>query len=315
MDRNWNIWTQETVELASSAYLDRLSSIYPAESGDPRPLKEEEKRCLQELYSQYEMNSVVDSTKAGMELLEFLFLLKGKYKRFALEHPYVAMLEDEEVRRRNPEVCMKLLREIKKIGLTRLIENLEKPADINRTLGNSFKKYAQSKLPLLLEERAVQVSTMWLKDKKAPQVADLFDSTIGNTNCRVTIFLGSDKKLKEKVLELLTVRGSDIVLETKGLDFVFLLSNGWLIFGEAKFQSDTGGNQDNQKIIGGKVLSVDAERKLLGAFVIDGMPVIEKFSGWSLEPNKVVLSALLLPDLVEKVCKEGELAIFRGGPE
>lgn len=94
----------------------------------------------------------------------------------------------------------------------------------------------------------------------------------------------------------------------------------WHLTGEAKFQSDVGGNQDNQQIVAEGSVRLDLERRHVGIMLIDGMPVVRRFDNWKeeeeleleLSKEKIIASALLLPDLIAEIYRKGEEALGLG---
>ncbi len=328
----WNVWTKRSVELLENGYLDKLLQVYKGESGPPRAVPKEVEEKLREAYKAYEEGQ--DSPKAEIKLVEALLNARKEAERSPLKHPYlpsVYYLVSEEVKRgktlekalqevssRYPETIRILAKEARKRDVEALIQRLKEPPEINQQIGPMFKKWYKEKLRGEIEKRLsptkpeIEVVSPKRKSKKSgknPKQASL----IAKREADIIIYTGSDKALKELAKENLDL-GEKEELGTKGLDFYVVIRRSpeetWHLTGEVKFQSDFGGNQDNQKLVASGSIRLDLEKRHIGIVVVDGMPVVSKFHEWAgLGKETIVTSVLLLPDLIAELYQKGEEAL------
>jgi len=329
----WNVWTKRSVELLENGYLDKLLEVYKGESGPPRSVPEEVKEKLREAYRAYEEEQ--DSPKAGMKLAEALLNAREEAERSPFNHPYLPLvyyLVSEEVKRgktlekalqevssKHPETIRILAKEARKRDVEVLIQRLKEPPEINRQIGPMFKKWYKEKLREEIERRLlsptkpeIEVVSLKRKSKKSgkkPEQASL----IAKREADIIIYTGSDEALTELAKENLGL-GEKEELGTKGVDFYVIIRRSaeetWHLTGEVKFQSDFGGNQDNQKLVARGSIRLDLEKRHIGIVVVDGMPVVSKFHEWAgLGKETIVTSALLLPDLIAELYQKGEEAL------
>jgi len=347
-----NRWTKKTLEMASGNYLDKLTEIYPAYKRDSEGLSKELINDIEGLRKRFDaLNKYKESvspvglctgslSKEEKAFIDFLYKLKEKYGRFAINHPYATALSDPKVRERNPKAVKLLLCEIQKWGFEAIASRLQAPDELNRSMGNAFKKWIKEESGLLGKLKGIGLPTyayaLSLKGMRTGERRLIVNETeidlskggaerensvkafLENLSSGVHIFFGSDTA-NSVLLDLLGVKS----LAAKGVDSVFLVKREeakerlWFLFGEAKFQSDQGGNQDNQKIIGSQILSVKIpqgdEAGEVGFFLLDGMPVINRYEGlFNQYPNaqdKLIFSALLLPDFLKEVYEKGQEAL------
>jgi hypothetical protein len=176
-----------------------------------------------------------------------------------------------------------------------------------------FKRWYKEKLKGEIEEglpgptkpKIVVVSPEKSKPEQAPLIAE--------REAGIIIYTGSDEALKDAAKENLGL-GEEAELGTKGVDFYVVIRRSpeetWHLTGEVKFQSDFGGNQDNQKLVAKASIRLDLEKRHIGIVVVDGMPVVSKFRGWAgLGKETIVTSVLLLPDLIAELYQKGEEAL------
>ncbi|MGB9588936.1 MAG: restriction endonuclease, partial [Armatimonadota bacterium] len=141
-----NEWTQQSIELARHGnYLDQLSQIYAIPHELRRPINQEIRRQISELFEKRD--------KAG--LIQFLLRLK----KFPFQDPYIGSLRAyEDAIARNPQTVERITRILYTMGLDKLIEGLEEPPQPNRQLGTLFKKWLRALgHPVLPEEDFVRV--------------------------------------------------------------------------------------------------------------------------------------------------------------
>lgn len=324
----WNVWTQRSVELLEKGYLDKLLQVYKGESGPSKPVPKEVEEKLREAYKAYEGGQ--NSSEAETKLVEAVLNARKKVGRSPFNHPYLPLvyylvsekakkenktLEEalQEVASKHPETIRILAKEAQRRGLEALIQRLEDPPEINRQIGQMFKRWYKEKLKGEIEERLpgptkpkiVVVSPEKSKPEQAPLIAE--------REAGIIIYTGSDEALKDAAKENLGL-GEKEKLGTKGVDFYVVIRRGpeetWHLTGEVKFQSDFGGNQDNQKLVAEASISLDLKKRHIGIVVVDGMPVVSKFRGWDvLGKTTIVISVLLLPDLIAELYQKGEEAL------
>jgi hypothetical protein len=161
----------------------------------------------------------------------------------------------------------------------------------------------EGRLPGPTKPKIVVVSPEKSKPEQAPLIAE--------GEAGIIIYTGSDEALKDAAKENLGLGEKEI--GTKGVDFYVVIrgpEKTWHLTGEVKFQSDFGGNQDNQKLVAKASIMLDLEKRHIGIVVVDGMPVVSKFRGWDgLGKETIVTSVLLLPDLIAELYQKGEEAL------
>ena len=303
---NINPWTKRALELAKRDYLDRLTEIYKAETGEPERLDPSYKKRLEEIYSKFESNPL----EYGEALLALLYEIKQRHGRFAFNHPYVPLMSDPDVRKRNPKVRDLLLEEIRRRGLNGILAHLEAPKELNRQIGNMFKRWVRDRLPETIKFTAedagfsLGVDVVRVRKSGSKGVSRDYLRTIQGKFGPVVIYVGSDEALSALMRE----EKPGVPVPKKGVDFVATVGD-WFLLGEAKFQSDIGGNQDNQIIVGEEILrriGIDRDQKVAGLFLLDGMPVIRGYRNLALGPNRLITSALLLPKLIVSFARNEE---------
>ncbi len=331
----WNIWTKKSVELLEKGYLDQLLKIYKGKSGAPKKVPEEAEKKLHEAYRAYE--EAQGSLEAKKKLVEALLNARKETNRSPFNHPYLPLvyylvseemksgktLEEalEVVASKHPGTIITLAEEARKRNVGALLQRLKEPPEINRQIGPMFKSWYKKKLKDEIEGRfsgptstpkvaVVSVSLQarkgqapLIKEEKVPESTDII------------LYTGSDKALENLAKKNLGL-GEKEKLGTKGIDLYVIIRRNpeevWHLTGEAKLQSDFGGNQDNQKLVAGGSIRLDLEKRHVGIMLIDGMPIVSKFHGWeelNLSKNTIVASALLLPDLIAELYQKGEGAL------
>jgi hypothetical protein len=321
----WNVWTQRSVELLEKGYLDKLLQVYKGESGSSKPVPKKVEEKLREAYKAYEGGQEGAETK----LVEAVLNARKEVGRSPFNHPYLPLvyylvsekekenktLEEalQEVASKHPETIRILAKEAQRRGVEALIQRLEDPPEINRQIGPMFKRWYKEKLKGEIEGRfpgptkpkIVVVSPEKSKPEQAPLIAE--------GEAGIIIYTGSDEALKDAAKENLGL-GEKEELGTKGVDFYVVIRHGpeetWHLTGEVKFQSDFGGNQDNQKLVAEASIMLDLKKRHIGIVVVDGMPVVSKFREWAgLGKKTIVISVLLLPDLIAELYQKGEEAL------
>jgi hypothetical protein len=321
----WNVWTQRSVELLEKGYLDKLLQVYEGESGPSRPVPEEVEEKLREAYKAYEGGQ--NSPGAETKLVEAVLNARKKVGRSPFNHPYLPLVyylvsekrkkekktfEEalQEVASKHPETIRILAKEAQRRGVEALIQRLNEPPEINRQIGPMFKRWYKEKLKGEIEGRLPgptkpKIVVVSPEPEQAPLIAE--------GEAGIIIYTGSDEALKDAAKENLGL-GEKEKLGTKGVDFYVVIrrcpEETWHLTGEVKFQSDFGGNQDNQKLVAEASIMLDLEKRHIGIVVVDGMPVVSKFHGWAgLGKKTIVISVLLLPDLIVELYQKGKEAL------
>ncbi len=343
----WNVWTEKSVKLLEEGYLDKLLEIYKGESGNPREVPEEIKKKLREAYDYAKAQG---TSEADKKLVGALLNARKETERSPFNHPYLPLIYHlvseeeksgstfeealEKVASKYPETIRILAEEAQRRDIKTLLQRLEEPPEINRQIGKMFKSWYESNLKSKIEQRfqgytptpkiVITPLKKQKKSKKSPGQPPLF-SEEAPAEADIIIYTGSDKALEELAKRKLGLNEKE-KLGTKGIDFYVLIVRNpeeiWHLTGEAKFQSDVGGNQDNQQIVAEGSVRLDLKRRHVGIMLIDGMPVVRRFDNWEeeeeeeeeleLSKEKIIASALLLPDLIAEIYRKGEEALGLG---
>lgn len=330
----WNIWTKKSVELLEKGYLDQLLKIYKGESDAPREVPEGAEKKLREAYRAYEE---AQGSLEARKLVEALLNAREETDRSPFNHPYLPLvyyLVSEEIKSgktleealevvasKYPETISILAEEARKRDIETLLQRLKEPPEINRQIGPMFKSWYKEKLKDEIEGRfsgstytpKVAIVKVNKKPESGPRQAPLIEEEEAPENADIIIYTGSDEALENLAKKSLGL-GEKEKLGTKGIDLYVIIRHKpeevWHLTGEAKFQSDFGGNQDNQQLVAGASIRLDLEKRHVGVMLIDGMPVVSKFHGWKgLNKKTIVASALLLPDLIAELYQKGEGAL------
>ena len=221
MPSSLNYWTKKTLNLATKGnYLDRLLEIYPAKLPPGRPLPDRIRQIIIDLYQKEKYE----------ELVVLLIDLKDKNYPFPIEHPYAALLrhlnreQRDSVIERNPQIVKELADLLVSLGLNNILRGVERPKDINRTLGMAFKTWVNKKFT------------------KTPfRVVNDYTLLLACPNNEICIYAGPDEKIAEFIKLHLGLKEPaerffcrDIVAKVKGL----------YVIGEARFLSTPGGSQN-----------------------------------------------------------------------
>ncbi len=280
-----NKWTEETFKLIENNYLDRLLEIYPAELSPERPLPDAIRKKIVELYRDGRYK----------DLVILLIKLKDESYPFPVEHPYAALLrhlrEDERSRviNQNPQIIKKLAEIIASLGLDNIIRGVERPKDINRMLGATFKG--------------------WVNNRFREQPFRIVDTPNQFETCpndRICIYVGSDVEIANFLRIRLGLReprngffARDIIVKVRNL----------YIIGEARFLSTPGGSQTRDlkntlEFVETMERIMETERRfnVKGIALLDGIvwfhrPYVELIKRCA-KGERVVMSALLLKDFL-----------------
>lgn len=288
MSTQINIWTRKTLDLATSKnYLDRLLEIYPATLPPERSLPENIKLKIRTLYESRKFD----------ELLLLLIDLKDEKYPFPIEHPYASLLRylSKGQRRRimelNPMIAKELANLVASIGLDNIIRGVERPKDINRTLGTAFKNWLRRKF----------VSSPF---RVVNQCKELPQSQCEGSIC---IYTGPDEEIGEFVKHYLKLEEPREGFYNR--DLIVRIGNTYII-GEARFLSTPGGSQErdlNETLEFIKIVKSEAKSDVKAIALLDGIvwfydSYVEKIKRVAVGDN-VVMSALLLEEYLLDVFK------------
>jgi len=288
-----NYWTKKTLDLAAKGdYLDRLLEIYPAKLPPERPLPDALKQTIIDLYQKGKYE----------DLVVLLIDLKDYDYPFPIEHPYAALLrhlgkdQRSSVIKRNPQVVRELADLLVSLGLNNILGGIERPKDINRTLGVAFKTWVNKKFT-----------------NPPFRVVDNYRMLPRCSNNEICIYAGPDYKIAEFIITYLGLREP-----TKGFfdrDIAARVKDVYVIC-EARFLSTPGGSQsrdlDNTlRFVETmeEMVARSTEVKLKGVALLDGVvwfygPYVEQIKARAVN-DRVVMSVLFLEeyllDLFNKV--------------
>ena len=286
-----NEWTEKTLNLATNGnYLDRLLEIYPAELPPRRSLPDDIKK---EIINYYQKGKYED-------LVILLIDLNDNYP-FPIEHPYAALLrhlnkrERHIIIRRNPKVIKTLANLLVSLGLNDIIKGVERPEDINRTLGAAFKNW--------VEKKFTQAPFKILGDYRRFKEC---------ANKEICIYAGPDEEIAGFIETQLKLKGPregffnrDIVVKVKNL----------YIIGEARFLSTPGGSQNRDldntlEFVETmeNIASSSTDVKVKGIALLDGIvwfysSYVERIKQRA-KGERVVMSALLLEEYLLDLFKK-----------
>jgi len=218
LSANVNLWTMKTLKLAEEEdYLDKLLEIYPAGLPPERPLPEDIRKKIKELY---EARRYEDLVKTLLDLRH----------PFPVEHPYAALLRHLDRSQRmsviehNPQIIKVLANILASLDLNSIIRGVERPKDINRALGAAFRNWARNKFaraPFKIVDESYQLLRC-SRDKE------------------ICIFIGSDVEIGSFVRKRLRLKEPRERFFNR--DILVNVQNTFIL-GEARFLSTPGGSQ------------------------------------------------------------------------
>ncbi len=279
-----NEWTMKTLDLAEKGnYLDRLLDIYPAQLPPSRPLPPKIRQHIINLYNQRKYD----------ELVILLIELKDLGYPFPVEHPYAALLRHlsktkrYSVIRRNRKVINELASLLVSLGLNNIIRGVERPKDINRTLGATFKSWIQQNFNI----NPFRVVSDYNYLPKCPRT-------------EICVYAGPDEKIAEYIRRVLRLKepserffDRDVIAKVKDMH----------VIGEARFLSTPGGsqNRDLENTLRFVVKMEEISKSfpnVKGIALIDGVvwyhnPYIRQIKTTA-KGNRVVMSAIFLKDFL-----------------
>ncbi|MCR8685652.1 hypothetical protein [Campylobacter ureolyticus] len=269
------LWTQNSLELANNYdYLDRLYSVYPVISNIRRNLDQE---TINELSS---MLTSPPNFERG-NLLRLLLNLDI----FPIKDSYVAYLRrDRSAIDRNPNTVCRIENIIVNMGLTNVLNEITRPIEANRQMGQHFKNWVNS--------------TNFNFDK-----TDNIDVFL-NTDT-LMVFIGNDNIMLNLAKDIFGYTGN------KGIDFIAKRGENVAI-GEAKFLTDFGGHQ-NAQLNDAKNILLDGsftpcDYQIFPIAILDGVLYIQNTATRMTKnhmsefvnnsTNELIMSALLLSSFV-----------------
>lgn len=285
MSAKVNLWTMKTLKLAEEGdYLDKLLEIYPAGLPPERPLPEDIRKEIQELYEARRYEDLV------------IRLLDLRHP-FPVEHPYAALLRHLDrsqrmsVIKNNPQIIKVLAKILASLGPDNIIRGVERPKDINRALGAAFRNWARNKFaraPFRIVDESYQLLRC-SRDKE------------------ICIFIGSDVEIGSFVRERLRLKEPRKRFFNR--DILVNVQNTFIL-GEARFLSTPGGSQsrDLDNVLSFvetmKKISASARNrgiKVKGIALLDGIvwfygDYVETIKRRAIGDDVVVMSALFLEE-------------------
>jgi len=285
MSAEVNLWTMKTLKLAEEGdYLDKLLEIYPAGLPPERPLPEDIRKEIQELYEARRYEDLV------------IRLLDLRHP-FPVEHPYAALLRHLDrsqrmsVIKNNPQIIKVLAKILASLGPDNIIRGVERPKDINRALGAAFRNWARNKFartPFKIVDESYQLLRCG-RDKE------------------ICIFIGSDVEIGSFVRERLRLKEPRKRFFNR--DILVNVQNTFIL-GEARFLSTPGGSQsrDLDNVLSFvetmKKISASARNrgiKVKGIALLDGIvwfyrDYVETIKQRAIGDDGVVMSALFLEE-------------------
>jgi len=260
-----NKWVEKSISFANSeGYLDKLHSVYPAQTEENRNIPKELLSQIKKAYEEKNME----------ELVKSISILSRK-EVAPIKDSYMGSLKlNEVIIKNNPQTTQRIAKRILKLSWQEVVDRCNEPKSASKRLGNAFK--------------------VWVKTIGYPSVS-LTDFEVSNS----TVFLdASDKQMQWFAEKKLKCK-----LEEKGdVDFIAKLKNDKFIVGGAKFISASGGGQDNQYFNIVK-FSEEKSGNVVRVAIVDGV-VWFKESGrlYKRLCNSTgnALSALLLSDFIKE---------------
>jgi len=266
-----NVWIEKSVELAESQdYLLKVSQIYPATIPPRRPLDQRTRRTIETLHK----------NRDGKSLLNFLLDLRRKSHPFPIEHPYVPLLgKRKEIFDKNPGMVEIVANILLNTHVEDIIRGCERPPDINRIMGQAFRRWVRSYFPghgypVLPIPKFDAHSTSAILDAANKAIMDY-------VRRKLSIDLG---------------KGRDILVKIVNAE-----GNILYVVGEARFLSTSGGSQTRDLR---EVLSFvrETNENLIRIGILDGVMWFERRylrMIRQLGEDEYVLSALLLKDFLD----------------
>ena len=300
--------------------LSTLSEIYPSGLNQVRIIRVQDRKAIE--------TACIGPRNVANDIRLFELFISAKYEDgkpciFPIDHSYVAMFRRYPKRkserslkiRNNPRMITQIINQVHETYPTveEVLESIEKPATSSRQLGQAFNTWCENTFPCIHHD-----IDEW---SKCSQPISLFCS-------------GEDRKGIDWARSNLNIVISNTVEQATGLDLMCKITRSdnsiAYILGEAKFLSDLGGTQKNQRDaawglaidrnLGGELAGKrdpnwnpdDYDVRLLA--ILDGVCWIESNNNKFTKPLKQLLdrglednlaiSALLLSDYFDNVLNE-----------
>jgi len=200
-----------------------------------------------------------------------------KLKKFPLKNSYVSFLrKDTASLLRNPQTVNRLAGSIYQLGLNKLYEKCTEPKETNTQMGPMFSRWVQNKSLGI-----------------APVNLETFLSNTDNA-----ILGGNDAVLLAFAKEKFGYN------KEKGLDFIARFNKKYVL-GEAKFITDSGGNQDKSFV--DIISTINANYKeIVSIGIVDGIPWLINKSKYYTDittkyANANIMSALVLREFLYQI--------------
>lgn len=280
-----NKWTRKSIELFNeSDYLDKLSQIYPNYVNDDFSLSMEKRKEIIEVLQK----SDEEVTLYFLKLSEEKINRNSKKYTFPIKNSYVSALKkqntEEKIRELNHETLKAIGKQIKAIGVEKIEARIMAGAEANRQRGSNFKRW------LTNGNHGLTAFDNFDRFEKAKEAA---------------VLVGSDDFLRDISAEKFGYTAS------KGIDFVGKSKNDNYYVAEVKWLTDSGGTQDRQ--FENAIVTLEANFRpkdgydLQAIAILDGIIWSDKLKNRKspktvreLQSNKIVLSALLIPELLNE---------------
>ena len=251
-------------------YLLKVSQIYPATIPPRRPLDRRTREMIETLHK----------NRDGKRLLRLLLDLRRKGHPFPIEHPYVPLLgKRKEIFNKNPGMVKIVADILLDMSVDDIIKGCERPPDINRIMGQAFRRWLRSYFPT----------------HGYPVLPELKFDTYPNS----AILDATNRAIMEYVRRKLDIdlgKGRDILVKIVDAE-----GNILYVVGEARFLSTSGGSQTRDLR---EVLSFvrETNENLIRIGVLDGVMWFDRSylrMIRELEEGEYVLSAILLKDFLD----------------
>ena len=268
-----NQWIIQSIKLANShGYLDKLYQVYPIKRSGKRPLDKELWCQIEKYYSEKNWEKVIELLIESVKKKNGVFPYKESYVGF--------WKRDKSTISKNPGQVQRIGKILEEMTFDGILEACTRPKETNQQIGPMFRKWCnQSPSPLGLER-------MEISDFKKTSRDGFLD--------------GSDAVLKQFAKDHL---GYSI---NKGLDFVARINNIYVI-GEAKWITDSGGNQD-KSFEDAKAMVQDPNLKsnVVPVMILDGILYLERndkiYTNLTENfKNYNIMSALVLKDFLHSL--------------
>jgi len=256
-------WANRSFDLVGQGgYLDKLAAIYPVAPPMARPLSDSQRNIVQAALVQSDDERLL---KALLDLKGHPFPFNDSYVSFVRKER--SMIPD------NPQTVRRICKRLRRMGATKVLKALEKPAEANRQMGSHFRRWLRKTYPSVQSEAAFKVS------KRALVFLDVSES-------RLRAFANTELGAGLEKLP----------------DFVCKVKTRYVI-GEAKFMGTEGGHQNTSFKDAMELVNKSLQRAVTLA-VLDGImwiPDSGQMSKRLANCGGNALTALLLDDFLRSL--------------